>query len=410
VIDQSSYYATADPAISNTVLFVVILIALLWQRRGQVSRGKDIEGGTWRAVKEIRPIPKELRSLSEVITVRRGLMGSMAVASIAFGVFGSGNAVNLGALILIFGIIGASLVILTGWAGQISLGQVAFVAVGAVVTGRLSMQGDMNVVLALLIAAFVGAIVAVVIGLPALRIQGLFLAASTLAFALFVSSMLLNPTYFGWLVPLGRLDRPRFLIWELGNARTFYLFVLAVFALVLMSIVGLRRSRTGRVLIGSRDNERAAKAFAVNVTKVRLTAFAFSGFYAAIAGGLFALHQNTVNAVSFGVEKSLDAFVMVVIGGLGSLPGALMGATFFYGTQFLLTPTLGLLFNGLGMLVVLMIYPGGIGQVLYDRRDAALRWFAKRRGILVPSLLADAAEDEEAPVEVESIPRSGIGV
>jgi hypothetical protein len=62
------------------------------------------------------------------------------------------------------------------------------------------------------------------------------------------------------------------------------------------------------------------------------------------------------------------------------------------------------------MLVVLMIYPGGIGQVLYDRRDAALRWFAKRRGILVPSLLADAAEDEEAPVEVESIPRSGIGV
>lgn len=404
VVDQSSFYATADPAISNTILFVVILGALLMRRKGQVSRGQETEGATWQAVKEIRPVPAELRNLKEVVQTKRALVSALVVGGILFGLFASGNAVDLAALILVFGIIGASLVILTGWAGQISLGQVAFVAVGALITGKFAMEGDMNVLLALLLGSAIGGVVAVVIGLPALRIQGLFLAASTLAFALFVSSMALNQNYFGFLVPIGRMDRPDLFVWDLNQPRTFYMLVLILFIGVVVTINGLRRGRTGRVLIGARDNERAAKSFAVNVTRVRLTAFAFSGFYAALAGGLFALHQNTVNAVSFGVEKSLDAFVMVVIGGLGSLPGAQMGAAFFYLTQFLLDPRLALLFSGLGMLVVLMIYPGGIGQILYDRRDAALRWFAGRRGIVVPSLLADTATEDAHQLEKVEAP------
>ena len=394
VVDQSIYFRFGNPAITHLILFLVILAALLI-RRGSATGSRVEEGAsTWQAIKEIRPVPQELRAVPEV---RYGIPVAFALlvlAMVAFGIFGSGFRVGTVSLIMIYGIIGASLVILTGWAGQISLGQVAFVAVGAAVTAMLVAEKGWNLLLALLVAGLVGAISAAIIGLPALRIRGLFLAASSLAFGLFVSSMVLNPTYFGWLLPDGYIDRPILFGFDLNSDRTFYFLVLIVLILVLASIRRLRRSRTGRVLIGSRDNERAARAFGITVTRAKLTAFSFSGFYAAVAGGLYAMSQNGVNASALGVEKSLQVFVMVVIGGLGSIPGAMLGAAYYFGTQFFLSGAASLLASGLGMLILLMIVPGGLGQIMYGWRDALLRWIAKRRGIVVPSLVADVRVDQ----------------
>ena len=120
----------------------------------------------------------------------------------------------------------------------------------------------------------VGAAIAVIIGLPALRIRGLFLAASTLAFGLVVSTTVLNRTYAGWFVPAGRIGRPELLGFSLAGERAYYFFVLVILGLILASARSVRRSRLGRVLIGARDNERAARAYGVGVTGARLAAFA----------------------------------------------------------------------------------------------------------------------------------------
>ena len=395
VVDQSVYFRFGNPAITHLILFLVILASLLIRRgSGASSRAEEMSASTWQAIKEIRPVPQELKRVPEVRYGIPAAFGLLVLGMIAFGIFGSGFRVGTVSLIMIYGIIGASLVILTGWAGQISLGQVAFVALGAATTGMLVADKGWNLLLALLVAGVVGAISAAIIGLPALRIRGLFLAASSLAFGLFVSSMVLNPTYFDWLLPDGYIDRPILFGFDLNSDRTFYFLVLIILILVLASIRRLRRSRTGRVLIGSRDNERAARSFGVTVTRAKLTAFSFSGFYAAVAGGLYAMSQNGVNASALGVEKSLQVFVMVVIGGLGSIPGAMLGAAYYFGTQFFLSGAASLLASGLGMLILLMIVPGGLGQIFYGWRDSLLRWIAKRRGIVVPSLVADVRVDQ----------------
>jgi branched-chain amino acid transport system permease protein len=322
------------------------------------------------------------------------VLGLIGLASaLVFARFASPSTVFLFSLILIFSIVGLSLVVLTGWAGQISLGQFAFVAVGASVWAKLAIHKEWNTLLALLIAALIGAVIAVLIGLPALRIRGLLLAVSTLAFGLFVVSMVLNRNYFGWLAVQFRFDRPPIFGLDLSSQRTFFVVLLVITLGVVASVRSLRKSRLGRVLIAARDNDRAVKAFGVNITAARISAFAISGFFAALAGGLYAMHQNSINASAFGVEASLQVFVMVVIGGLGSIPGAFIGAAYLFIARFLLPGPASLLATGLGLVVLLMVLPGGLGQLVYGWRDAFLRWVARRRKIVVPSLVADTAVD-----------------
>lgn len=394
VIDQAAFYRTHDEAMSNMILFVVILGTLLIRRRATLGRSEELEGATWQAVKEVRPVPRELEG---VAVVKGGFRAASAVVLglfVAVGLFARPSWVMLVALIFIYAIVGLSLVVLTGWAGQLSLGQFAFVAVGAATCANLVVTRGFNLLVALAISGLIGALIAVVIGVPALRIRGLLLAASTIAFGLFVSSMVLNRSYFPWLTPLGRFDRPLVFGVDLSKERPFFFFVLGVALIILFSVRSLRRSRIGRVLIGARDNERAVRAFGVNVTAARLAAFAISGFFAAVAGGLYAMHQNTVIATAFGVEKSQQVFVMVVIGGLGSVAGALFGASYFFVTQYLLRGPWSLLASGFGGLVLLMVLPGGIGQMIYGWRDGLLRWIAVRQKIIVPSLVADVGVDQ----------------
>lgn len=378
VIDQVAFYRTHGPALSNTILFVVILLSLLLTRRGDTGRGQQAEGGTWRLVRQARPIPARIKRRPEVVAVRRASWVLIAGAALAAGTMLSTSRVAIASLIAIYAIVGASLVVLTGWAGQVSLGHIGFFAVGGALSATLAIDHEMHLLLALALAGLGGSALAVVIGLPALRIRGLYLAASTVAFGLFVSSAVLDARYFDWLVPRSRYVRPIVLGLDLNSERTFYFFTLAFLLLTFASVTSLRRSRIGRVLIGSRDNERAALSYGVNITRARLAAFALSGFYAALAGGLYAMHQNAVIASALGPEKSLQVFVMVAIGGLSSLAGVVMGSIYFFGTQYLLSGAASLLASGLGMLVILMIVPGGLGQLLADRRQALVTWLTRK--------------------------------
>src|SRR5439155_14730325 len=183
-----------------SLMLPLLLIALALQRQ-RLSRAYDTGVSTFRNLRELRPIPQELRHTREV---RWGVAG---VAVIVTGVLlaapylvGTQRA-NFASLVIIYAIVGVSLVVLTGWAGQISLGQFAFSGLGAGVAGGLAVNHNLDFFLTLVIAGVVGAAVAVLIGLPTLRVPGLFLAVVTLGFAATVNGYFLNPKYFGGLLP-----------------------------------------------------------------------------------------------------------------------------------------------------------------------------------------------------------------
>jgi branched-chain amino acid transport system permease protein len=139
-----------------------------------------------------------------------------------------------------------------------------------------------------------------------------------------------------------------------------------------------------------RDNERAAQAFAISSRGVLVMAFAVSGFLSGIAGALFVIQQRALDAGDFSPAESLRVFSMVVVGGLGSIGGSILGALWVKGSQFFLTqPEWALLSTGAGLLLVLLLMPGGLGAAVGDARDGALRWYARRKQIRVPSLVAD---------------------
>jgi branched-chain amino acid transport system permease protein len=394
VLEQSLYYFSRNPTIASALMLPILLAALLAQRR-QLSRAEDTGVATWRQASEFRPVPPELRDLPEVAWGRVGVGALVAVALVVLPYVVDLEQQILASVVVISAIVVVSLVILTGWAGQISLGQWGLAGVGSLVAGGLAAHLHADFFLTLGAAGLSGAAVSLIIGLPALRIQGLYLAVTTIAFAVAVQEYLLSPSYFGRLLPspLQRVERPLLYgHYRIDGPRAFYFLSLAVLVLALLSAAALRRSRTGRVMIAARDNARGVQSYGVSVARARITAFAISGFWAALAGGLFAYHQRGVDAASFDPSTSLVLLIIVIIGGATSLPGAMLGATYLgilkYGG---LNPRLQTLASAAGVLLLLWILPGGLAQLFYGIRDGALRWVARRRDLVVPSLVADSA-------------------
>ncbi len=399
VLESAIIFHTGQGVLVDPILFVVILGALLLQRRGGFVRTEEMS--SWVAAAEVRPIPHELKDVPEVKWGRRILLGLLAAFALLLPAFMSESQINLAAVIVIIAMVGVSLVVLTGWAGQVSLGQIAFMGIGAAVAGRLTSAWHWDLSIAVVVAGLVGAAAAMVIGLPALRIRGLFLAVATLSFALATSSYLLNRQFVSWL-PVERFERPPLLgRISLQSEARFYYFALAGLFLVAVAVRGLRRSRTGRVLIGIRENERAAQAYGVSAVGAKLTAFAIAGFIAAFAGAIFVHHQQVLGIEPYGVERSFQVFIMTVVGGIGSVAGAMLGAGFIEGVQYFrnifpesIRNLLGFITGPVGVIIVLMMLPGGLAQGVYRMRDALLRRVAQRRGILVPSLVADKRVEE----------------
>jgi branched-chain amino acid transport system permease protein len=186
-------------------------------------------------------------------------------------------------------------------------------------------------------------------------------------------------------------------LFDVSRERSYYFVCLAALVLALGVGRNLRKARIGRVLIGVRDNEVQARTLGVRITRAKLSAFAVSGFLAAVAGGLYAYHQQSLRADRFPPELSVLMFSMVVIGGMGSMSGAILGAIYIRGIQYFLPAQFQLLVTGVGLLVLLLFFPGGLGQILYNVRDGYLRWVAGRRSLLVPSLVADKRAEEALP-------------
>jgi len=401
IFEQSVFWSLRQSALVDAVLLGVVIVALLAQR-ARFARVDESATSTWAATEEVRGIPSELASLPQVKTGVRRALWLLAAAILVYPWVMSPSQTNLGALYAIYGIVGISLVVLTGWAGQISLGQFGFVCVGAVVGGATTSRLGLPFPVALLFGTAASAAVAIAVGLPALRIKGLFLAVTTLAFAVACSTVLLNPSYFGWLLPHA-LHRPK-LLWFDSNTdeRTYYYLCAFFLGCAIFVVQGLRRSRTGRLLIAMRDNERTAQSHGINLVRSRLTAFAVAGGLAGFAGVLYAFHQATISAQSFGPEQSVQMFLMAVLGGLGSVYAVLVGAIYLATITILVHDAwLQLLASSFGVLTILLFFPAGLGALIFNARDGWLRRVALRNRIFVPSLLGDRLlKGEEARVPI----------
>jgi ABC-type branched-subunit amino acid transport system ATPase component len=242
--------------------------------------------------------------------------------------------------------------------------------------------------------------------LPALRIRGLYLAVTTLAFAVAMDSFFLNPVNFNSVLPQAVTPPVLWRRFDLGSTstgqRNIYYLTLGLLVAVVAAVAGLRSARAGRAMIATRDNERAAAAMAVPTTRVKLVGFVLAGAICGLAGGLHVLALDGEAFHTFEPSQSLLVFSMAVIGGLSSIAGALLGVAVieFLAHAF---PQYQLIITGAGLLVVLIVLPGGLGQAVQQVRDVLLRLVARRRGIALEGdlvdLLASRASEKEATAE-----------
>ena len=416
IIVFGSITREGDNNLASALMLVLILLALVFQR-GAMSRAYDTGVSTWQAVKHFRPIPAELRNVREVVIARGVLYALTAVVVVGAPFVLRKPDLNQLIVLPIFGIVAVSLVVLTGWAGQISLGQFGLVGVGAASAGGLVANHNIDFFAAMAIGIAAGVAAAVIIGLPAVRIQGLYLAVTTLAFGYAVQKYILNRNYWigRHLLPNGlsaHLERPvLYSRFNLENNRTFYFVCVVFLGFAILAANAFRRNRSGRVVIAARDNQRGAPAYGINIVRTRLAAFAVSGGIAGMAGVLFAYDQHNVIPGTYDVAGSLLVFLAVVIGGLTSIPAAVSGAilteaSVLFGPR--LNPLLGpnltailpLLLTGPLLVLNLYFYPGGSAENFFAYRDRFLRWVAAKHDILVPSLVADRRIEEQTDDDV----------
>ena len=405
MVEQAVRFETGNPAASGAVVLLIILASLLLQRGGAVERARLTGVAAWASLREVRPIPREMRRLPEI---RAGvpILAAIGVALLLFLPLGwNASRVNLFTGGVIVAMVFLSLLVITGFAGQISLGQLAVVSFSSAVAGSMSQNGN-ELFTTIGVGGLVGAGVSVLIGVPALRIRGPFFAVTSLAFAVATGTFFLNPEYFAWLRPEDnvRVLRPVVLDkFDLESDWAFYYFVLVFFALAVAAVARIRTSRTGRAIVANRENTRAAQAYGINAHKAQLTAFGLAGVIAGIAGALNVYYLHGLSVSFLDAETGVLLFAIAVVGGLGSVPGALLGAayfTFLNNSPFTATPLSQLFASGVGVLLILMVLPGGLGGLFYDLRDGILRVIARRRELVVPSLLADMRVDEEGqPVD-----------
>lgn len=387
-------------------VLAIIVGGLLFQSRER-ARGEEGEGGSWQTVEEFRPVPKELAAIRGV-RVSRWVLGLVVLGFVLLvpWILTVGGTNTAGRLV-IFSIVLLSLVVLTGWAGLVSLGQMGLVAIGAVVGGALTFRLGVPFWVAVPTAALFTAIFAVVLGLSALRIRGIYLGIVTLAFAATVQGVLFQDEYFGWLLP-ERVDRPTAFFLNFEDERSMYYLCVAALLIAMFIVTALRRTRTGRVTIAMRENEANVQAFGVNLVRTRLAAFALSGFLAGFAGVVLAHHQKAIDPSSYNPLLSINFFVLAVVAGVGSVSGAIIAGVYLALQTLALQITgpvsiiLAILFEGLGLLFLLYMFPRGLSALFYGLRDGVLRIIAQRRQIVVPSLFADydplAVERQLAPL------------
>jgi branched-chain amino acid transport system permease protein len=254
---------------------------------------------------------------------------------------------------LIFALATLGLNILTGYAGQLSLGTAAFMAVGAFMAYNFVLRMPwLGVIPSFILAGLCAAAVGIVFGLPSLRIKGFYLAVATLACQFFVLWAIQR---IGWITnhsPSGVITAQKVVIldYAFDTPVRKYLLTLAVVAVMALLAKNLMRSETGRAFMAVRDMDVAASVIGIPMMKTKLLAFAISSFYCGVAGALFAYtYLGTVEPEAFTLDLSFRILFMVIIGGVGSILGSFLGAAFIVQLPIFLSVLFGGISHATGM-------------------------------------------------------------
>lgn len=306
-------------------------------------------------------------------------------------------------------ILAVSLSLVVGFLGELSLGHAGFMCVGAYLGGKAAVllepyfgNSALNLIISLVVGGAIAAICGVIIGIPALRLRGDYLAIVTLAFGEIVKSIFQNTSAETFGGALG-LETPRY--------DKQYLFIWA-FLLVLLTLAIIQnfiRSKHGRAVTAIRDNEIAARASGINVTKYKLLAFTISATFAGIAGVLYSFSNYNVQSAKFGYNYSIEILVMVVLGGMGSINGSIIAAALitFLNTKLatVLTGDLAVLQNFFYAVILILIVIYNNAPGLKNFRDkynlkALLGKLVKRRNN--PARIKDdEAKWDVVPTKIE---------
>ncbi|HMG39811.1 MAG TPA: ATP-binding cassette domain-containing protein [Acidimicrobiales bacterium] len=412
-----------EAALTDVTFLVVIILALLLQRR-TTSRALLADDSSWSTMSVQHKLPKALSALPELRFARIAGFVGIGVLFVVLPFVVSDSQTNRATIALVYALAALSLVILTGWGGVVSLGQVAIVGVGGILAANLLADRNTDMFLILGACAVAGGLVALIIGLPALRVSGQFLAVTTLAFAVAADNYFFNPSNNPSWFPTN-FDRPE--LWgavdltngnkvsllgldiDLSGEHLLYYLTLGVLVVGMILVANLRRARSGRIIAAARDNERAVSAVGVNTTEARLAGFVFAGMFAGMAGALHAVTLRGVGAQTYPSSTSMLLFSMVVIGGAASIGGALSGVLLVYWLGYLF-PELQLLITGVGLLVILMLLPNGLGGTFEALRDRFARSVARRRGVVLMDDLATVDQPlDHVHIDTGETPQIGGG-
>lgn len=303
---------------------------------------------TWKKIKWKHYVNYIVIAILTVVFAVMSFSGSLAISTI-----------YLLEKIAIAVLLAVSLSVVVGFLGELSLGHAGFMCVGAYLGGKVSCllepvlgNGFPALLVSILVGGIAAALCGILIGLPALRLKGDYLAIVTLAFGEIVRSLFMNSSSESFGGSLG-LNTPRY------DKYTLFIIALVIVLICLAAIQNLIRSKHGRAITSIRDNEIAARATGINVTKYKLSVFTIAAFFAGIAGVLYSYSNYTIQSTKFNYNYSIEILVMVVLGGMGSINGSIIAATLItildVKLQTILTGNLAVLQDLLYALILILL-------------------------------------------------------
>ena len=275
-------------------------------------------------------------------------------------------------LLAIYALVALGLNLLMGYTGQIAAGHAGFLAIGAYFTAIVGTNFEwLPCPIILVLAGLFAGIIGFLLGIPILRLKGFYIAMATLAFGVVVSEVILQ-----WSSLTGGDDGfgvPTATIAGFAFDSDYKLFYLTITVTILLTILArnLVTGYIGRAFIALRESEVAAQTIGIDLAKYKTIAFAISAFYTGVAGGLFAYLITFLSPDAFTLELSVDFIAMIVIGGMGSILGSIIGAVILTGMQQILAGLLDLqiLIFGISLIVFMIFMPRGISGMIFDIRD-----------------------------------------
>lgn len=279
-------------------------------------------------------------------------------------------------LLAVYALVSLGLNLLMGYTGQIAAGHAGFLAIGAYFTAIVSANLEwLPCFVTLFLAGIFSGIIGYLLGIPILRLKGFYIAMATLAFGVVISEIILQWSSMtggddGFSVPTARIAG---FVFD-SDYKLFYL-IIPITAIMTLLAKNLVNGYIGRAFIALRESEIAAQTIGIDLAKYKTIAFAISAFYTGVAGGLFAYLITFLSPDAFTIELSIDFIAMIVIGGMGSILGSIIGAIILTGMQQVLAGLLDLqiLIFGLALIVFMIFMPRGIIGMVYELKDRYLR-------------------------------------